>query len=218
MTFVKAPDKKKLGQDLKARAAEMERTSLNAVIDLVEISQLVDLSELLEHRVLKESVSLFNSNGTYRKTQKNQLIQKLSLQPVDLQEPYIALIDMGMIWRMAIPSIYFFIHIRRTAYLNTQSVRVRDLGNYRYPVEKIGEYTTQYGKKDPSSMWPKNHRRNPPSEWDVAALAATAGASPAPVCSLANSPTELSTGSSHDPPHPSRFRKLQHGRSQPATG
>ncbi|KAG1682384.1 hypothetical protein GQR58_011003 [Nymphon striatum] len=36
--------------------------------------------------------------------------------------------------------------------------------------------------------------------------------------SLANSPTELSTGSSHDPPHPSRFRKLQHGRSQPATG
>ncbi|KAG1660613.1 hypothetical protein GQR58_021934 [Nymphon striatum] len=182
-------------------------------------------------------------------------------------------------------------------------------------------------------MWPKNHRRNPPSGWDVAALAATAGASPAPsgrphptppgylqwypplpppghdirndpqrplprarrcrwldphlvthskravfetlnlrkvdvkrqdassatlpstskatpipnelasvhtvtvpcglTChrpltgssarartnsSLANSPTELSTGSSHDPPHPSRFRKLQHGRSQPATG
>ncbi|KAG1682381.1 hypothetical protein GQR58_011003 [Nymphon striatum] len=29
-------------------------------------------------------------------------------------------------------------------------------------------------------MWPKNHRRNPPSGWDVAALAATAGASPAP--------------------------------------
>ena len=26
------------------------------------------------------------------------------LQPVDMQEPYIALIDMGMIWRMAIPS------------------------------------------------------------------------------------------------------------------
>ncbi|KAG1649125.1 hypothetical protein GQR58_029288 [Nymphon striatum] len=132
-------------------------------------------------------------------------------------------------------------------------------------------------------MWPKNHRRNPPSGWDVAALAATAGASPAPSGrphptppgylqwypplpspghdirndpqrplprarryrwldphlvthskravfetlnlrkvdvkrSLANSPTELSTGSSHDPPHPSRFRKLQHGRSQPATG
>ncbi|KAG1653880.1 NADH dehydrogenase [ubiquinone] 1 alpha subcomplex assembly factor 3 [Nymphon striatum] len=29
-------------------------------------------------------------------------------------------------------------------------------------------------------MWPKSHRRNPPSRRDVAALAATAGASPAP--------------------------------------
>ncbi|KAG1683073.1 Polycystin-1 [Nymphon striatum] len=29
------------------------------------------------------------------------------------------------------------------------SVWVRDLGNYRYPVEKIGECPTQYGKKDP---------------------------------------------------------------------
>ncbi|KAG1681856.1 BRCA1-associated protein [Nymphon striatum] len=37
-------------------------------------------------------------------------------------------------------------------------------------------------KKDSSisSMWPKNHRRNPLSGWDVVALAATAGASPAP--------------------------------------
>ncbi|KAG1654084.1 putative uncharacterized transposon-derived protein F52C9.6 [Nymphon striatum] len=29
------------------------------------------------------------------------------------------------------------------------NVWVRDLGNYRYPVEKIGECPTQYGKKDP---------------------------------------------------------------------
>ncbi|KAG1681903.1 Choline O-acetyltransferase [Nymphon striatum] len=29
------------------------------------------------------------------------------------------------------------------------NVSVRDLGNYRYPVEKIGECPTQYGKKDP---------------------------------------------------------------------
>ncbi|KAG1682940.1 hypothetical protein GQR58_010470 [Nymphon striatum] len=31
------------------------------------------------------------------------------------------------------------------------NVWVRDLGNYRYPVEKIGECPTQYGKKDPRS-------------------------------------------------------------------
>ncbi|KAG1667491.1 Pancreatic triacylglycerol lipase [Nymphon striatum] len=30
------------------------------------------------------------------------------------------------------------------------NVWVRDLGNYRYPVEKIGESPAQYGKKDPS--------------------------------------------------------------------
>ena len=40
-----------------------------------------------------------NSNGTYRKRQKSKLIQKFSFQPVDLQEPYIALIDMGKIIR-----------------------------------------------------------------------------------------------------------------------
>ena len=43
-------------------------------------------------------------NVTYTKTQKSKLIQKLSLQSLDLQEPYTALIDMGMIWWMAIPS------------------------------------------------------------------------------------------------------------------
>ncbi|KAG1700928.1 DNA ligase 4 [Nymphon striatum] len=32
------------------------------------------------------------------------------------------------------------------------NIWVRDLGNYRYPVEKIGECTTQYGKKDPRNL------------------------------------------------------------------
>ena len=82
----------------------MEKNVLKAVIDLVEVSELVNLPELLEHRVIEECVGLFNSNGTYRKTQKSKLIQKLSIQPVNLQEPYTALIDMGMIWRMATPS------------------------------------------------------------------------------------------------------------------
>ena len=49
-------------------------------------------------------MALFNSNGTYRKTQKSKLIQKLSLQSVHHEQAYIALIDIGMIWRMATPS------------------------------------------------------------------------------------------------------------------
>ena len=75
----------------------MERSALKAVIDLVEVSQLVDLSELFEHRVIEESMALFNSNGTYRKTQKSNLLQKLSLQSAYIQEKYTALVDMGMI-------------------------------------------------------------------------------------------------------------------------
>lgn len=42
-----------------ARAAEMEQNALKAVIDLVEVSELVNLPELLEHRVIEECVSLF---------------------------------------------------------------------------------------------------------------------------------------------------------------
>ena len=49
-------------------------------------------------------MALFNSNGTYRKTQKSKLTQKLTLQHVDFQEPYVALVDMGMICRMATPT------------------------------------------------------------------------------------------------------------------
>ncbi|KAL7406745.1 hypothetical protein ABVT39_025594 [Epinephelus coioides] len=104
LTFTKGPCMEKPGQELKVRDAEMEQSALTAVIDLVEVSQLVNLPELLEHCVIEECVGLFNSNGTYRKTQKSKLIQKLALQSVDLQEPYTALVDMGMIWRMATPS------------------------------------------------------------------------------------------------------------------
>ncbi|KAK1906372.1 Dynein heavy chain cytoplasmic, partial [Dissostichus eleginoides] len=99
-----ALSKEKPSDELKAKAAEMERSALKAMINLVEGSQLVNLPELLEHRIVEECVPLFNSNGTFRKTQKSMLVQKLSLESVDLQESYIALVDMGMIWRMATPS------------------------------------------------------------------------------------------------------------------
>ena len=85
----------KPGEKLKASDGEMERSVLKAVIDLVEVSQLVDLPELLEHRVVEECVALFNCDGTYRKNQRNKLIQKLCLQCVDLQEFYTTLVDMG---------------------------------------------------------------------------------------------------------------------------
>ena len=41
-----------------------------AVVNQVEVSHLVDLPQLLEHRVVEVCISLLNSNGTHRKTQK----------------------------------------------------------------------------------------------------------------------------------------------------
>ena len=51
-TFIRKPETEKQGEVLKAKAAEMEQTAFKAVIDLVEVSKLVELSELLEHRVV----------------------------------------------------------------------------------------------------------------------------------------------------------------------
>ena len=79
LTFAKEPGTKKPGEELTATAAEMEQTALKAVINLVEVSQLVDLPQLVEHRVVEEYMALVNSNGTYRKSQKSKFIQKLSL-------------------------------------------------------------------------------------------------------------------------------------------
>jgi len=70
------PGTTKSAEELKATAAEMERTALKAVINLFKVSQLVDLSHMLEHRVVEEYVALYNSNGTYREVQKSKLIQK----------------------------------------------------------------------------------------------------------------------------------------------
>jgi hypothetical protein len=102
--FAKMPAAEKHGEVLTSRAADMERSALKAVIDLVEVSHLVDLAELLENRVVEECMAIFNSCGTYRKTQKSKLIDRLSLQYVDLQGRYTALIDMGMLWRIAPPT------------------------------------------------------------------------------------------------------------------
>ena len=82
----------------------MEQKAFKAVINLVEVSQLVDLTDLLEHRVVDECMSLFNSNVIFRKTQKSKIIQKMTMNTVEIQGAYIALVDMGMVWRLATPS------------------------------------------------------------------------------------------------------------------
>ncbi len=58
----------------------------------------------MKQRLTEEYLSLFNVNGTFRKTQKSKLLQKLTQQPLDVPS-YTALVDMGMIWRLASPTM-----------------------------------------------------------------------------------------------------------------
>ncbi len=46
----------------------MENRALAAVINLVDISGLLSLSEVLKYRLAEECLALFNVNGTFRKT------------------------------------------------------------------------------------------------------------------------------------------------------
>ena len=81
----------------------MESRALASVVNLVDVSGLLSLPELMKHRVSEESLTLFNANGTFRKTQKSKLLQKLVLQPLDVNS-YTALVDMGIMWRLASPT------------------------------------------------------------------------------------------------------------------
>ena len=60
-------------EDIKATAMGIKRNRLKAVINLVEVSKLVDITGVLEHRVVEDCVALFNCNVTYRKKQKSKL-------------------------------------------------------------------------------------------------------------------------------------------------
>ena len=82
----------------------MERQVLLCVVNLVEENGGVDLEEILQHRVTEECLSLCNSNGTMRKTQKSKLVRIMNLVPSPAPRMYIAIVDMGLLWRLAIPS------------------------------------------------------------------------------------------------------------------
>ena len=97
-TFTRKPDMEKSGEVLKGKAAEMEQSTFKAVIDLVEVSKLVKLSELLEHRVVEECVAYSISMAPTGKHRRAHLCRSSLCRSVDLQEPYIAVIDMGMVW------------------------------------------------------------------------------------------------------------------------
>ena len=78
----------------------MKRVGLAAIIETIEKSGFVNLTEILQCRIMEESLSVFKADGTFQKLQKNELIRKLNLVLVD-PNVYEAIIDMGMIQRMS---------------------------------------------------------------------------------------------------------------------
>lgn len=94
------------GENQKGKADEMERDAMSSVLGLVDGSGTCKLEDVLEHRVTSECLSIFNANGTFRKSQKSKLLQKLAMKDVTPQPVvYTSLIDMGLIWRLTAPNI-----------------------------------------------------------------------------------------------------------------
>ena len=91
LTFAEIPSWKVSGAALKMKQGEMESRTLASVVNLVDVSGLLSLPELM-NKNLHCSMPMV---ATFRKTQKSKLLQKLILQPLDVNS-YTALADMGM--------------------------------------------------------------------------------------------------------------------------
>ena len=63
----------------------------------------MNLSEILQYWITEKFLLVFKANGTFQNVQKNKLIQKLNLLPVD-PRVYVAIVDMGMIWQISTPT------------------------------------------------------------------------------------------------------------------
>ena len=88
-----------------SRTAVIENKAMAEVISLIEKCDVKpNLVQIMEYRITEECLSLFNTNGTMVKVQKLKLVEKLNLIPFQTVDSYIGLIDMGFIWRLAMPS------------------------------------------------------------------------------------------------------------------
>ena len=103
-TFATVSSDKPASGRSKQKVAEIEQEALKSVINLVDRTDSVDLETLMNSRVTDECLSLFNPDGTIRKNAKSQLISNMKLETFEPTAPYIAILDMGHIWRLSIPN------------------------------------------------------------------------------------------------------------------
>jgi len=89
-----------------AKSEEMENKAMASIIAMAEKhNKKFVLADVMEYRVTDECLPIFNINGTMRKTQKSKLIEVLDLESLQhVPGDYIAIIDMGFMWRLSLPS------------------------------------------------------------------------------------------------------------------
>ena len=87
------------------KVAQMEKSGLATLTDLAEGSGMMQLESALEWRITKECLSMYNVDGSMRKTCKSKLLHKFNLDLVaEKPQGHISLVDMGLIWRLATPT------------------------------------------------------------------------------------------------------------------
>ena len=86
-------------------ALEMEKRALSILIDFAEKNDLIELGQVLVRRISDECLTMFNADGSMRKTAKSKLLQSFEKKPV-IEKPhtYSSIVDMGLIWRLATPT------------------------------------------------------------------------------------------------------------------
>ena len=63
------------------------------------------MGKLMYIRVTDECLPIFNINGTMNKVQKSKLLEQIYFQAIEpTPDQYVALVDMGFLWRLATPS------------------------------------------------------------------------------------------------------------------
>ena len=110
---------------MEMKVAQMEKSGLAALVDL-------ELEAALERRVTEECLSIYNVDGSMRKTAKSKLLDLFCLKAVDKNiTDYVSVVDMGLIWRLATPTPLDY------------EARKRDGSDYRWSdyIEKICSLT-----------------------------------------------------------------------------
>ena len=67
----------------------MEKEGLISIFNLADKCQIVNMIEFFRNRVTTECLGAFNPDGSMRKTQKSQTLEKFSLTPVTYSRNYI---------------------------------------------------------------------------------------------------------------------------------